>query len=40
MKPKVQRLFHGNHSMKSHFNTLYIQHLQLPHSKADDAEFL
>jgi hypothetical protein len=22
------------------FNTLYFQHLQLPHSKTDDAEFL
>jgi hypothetical protein len=22
------------------FNTLYFQHLQLPHSKADDAKFL
>jgi hypothetical protein len=27
--------FHENH-----FNTLYFQHLQLPHNKVDDAEFL
>jgi hypothetical protein len=27
-------------SHETHFNTLYFQHLQLPHSKADDAEFL
>jgi hypothetical protein len=25
---------------ETHFNTLYFQHLQLPHSKADVAEFL
>jgi hypothetical protein len=24
---------------ETHFNTLYFQHLQLPCSKADDAEF-